>query len=93
MKYPFEKHIVVCTGGRCNSPNLGEDCGEAIRARLKSLNKEMGNKHRIRVCAVSCLDLCDDGPNMIVWPAGRVHSHLDCDSAIEAYLVEAGRAD
>lgn len=92
MKYPFEKHIVICTGGRCNAKDRGEDGGESIRHDLKSLNREMGNKPTIRVCAVSCLDLCDYGPNMIVWPEGTVYSHLDRESARRAYLGEIGQS-
>lgn len=90
MKYPFDKHIVVCTGGRCNAVEHGDDRGESIRHDLKNLNREMGNKPVIRVCSVSCLDLCDYGPNMIVWPEGTVYSHLDRESARRAYLGEVG---
>ncbi len=90
MKYPFEKHIVICTGGRCNAAERGDDRGESLRHELKDLNRQMGNKPRIRVCSVSCLDLCDYGPNMIVWPEGTVYSHLDRESARRAYLGEIG---
>ena len=88
MKYPFEKHFAVCNGGRCNNEKHGEEAGEQIQAALKDLNRSKGRKPTVRVCKVSCLDLCDHGPNMIVWPDGTVYSHLDKEKAIRAYNGE-----
>jgi len=90
MRYPFEKQFVICIGGRCNRPDRGEDRGEIIQAELKALNKSLGRKPTVRVCTVSCLDLCDYGPNIIVWPEGTVYSHLDRDSARRVYEGEMG---
>ena len=90
MKYPFEHHFLVCTGARCNNENRGDERGEMIRGDLKDLNKSLGRKKTVRVCSVSCLDLCDHGPNMIAYPAGDVFSHLDRASAIRAYNGEMG---
>jgi len=93
MRYPFEKQFVVCTGKRCNAQERGEERGEVIQRELKALNKSLGRKQTVRVCTVSCLDLCDHGPNMIVWPDGTVYSHLDVRSAIRAYQGEMGDGD
>lgn len=75
MRYPFDKHFLVCTGERCQ--------GEAIQAELKEHNKKMGRKPTVRVCRVTCLDLCDYGPNMIV--DNIVYSHLDREKARAVY--------
>ena len=83
--FPYEKHFLVCTGSRCNDPKNGRDRGEEIRAMLKSCNKEMGRKKSVRICGVSCLDLCDEGPNMVVWPEGEVHTKLDRKQALRVY--------
>lgn len=90
MKYPFEKLFLVCTGERCNDSKNGEDRGEMIRAELKDLNKKLGRKPTVRVCAVSCLDLCEVGPNMIAQPEGTVYSGLTRKSARRAYEGEMG---
>ncbi len=87
MKYPL-KHVLVCTGERCNDKKHDEDRGECIRAELKDLNKQLGRKPTVRVCSVSCLDLCDYGPNMII--EGTVYSHLDREKARAAYSGEMG---
>lgn len=83
MKYPFEKHFLVCTGPRCSNPDRGEERGECIQAELKHYNKKKGRKPTVRVCSVSCLDLCDHGPNMIV--DGVVYSHLNRELAKAVY--------
>jgi NADH:ubiquinone oxidoreductase subunit E len=87
MKYPL-KHVLVCTGERCNNPDRGEERGEFIQAELKDLNKKLGRKPTVRVCKVSCLDLCDYGPNMII--EGTVYSHLTRETAKAAYAGEMG---
>ncbi len=90
MKYTFEHHFLVCTGARCNREDRGDERGELIQESLKDLNKERGRKGTVRVCKVSCLDLCDHGPNMIHYPSGEVYSHLDRESAKRAYEGELG---
>jgi len=83
MRYPFQKHFLVCTGERCNNPDRGIERGEFIQGELKEHNKKMGRKPTVRVCRVSCLDLCDYGPNMIV--DNVVYSHLDRANARAVY--------
>ena len=90
MRYPFEKLFLVCTGERCNDKKHGDDRGEEIRAGLKDLNKKLGRKPTVRICAVSCLDLCDYGPNMVVEPDGTVYSHLNRGEARAVYDGEMG---
>ena len=90
MRYPRETLFLVCTGGRCNNPDRGEERGEVIRAELKDINKKLERKPIVRVCAVSCLDLCDYGPNMVVEPAHRVYSGLTRESAKQVYHEEMG---
>ena len=49
---------------------------------------KMGRKPLVRVCTVSCLDLCDHGPNMIV--DGVVYSHLTRELARDVYAGVMG---
>ncbi|MGZ5432719.1 MAG: hypothetical protein ACXW31_05320 [Thermoanaerobaculia bacterium] len=92
MKYPFERLFLVCTGKRCNDPARGDERGEVIRAELKDHNKQMGRKPTVRVCAVSCLDFCDYGPNMVIHPSGELHSGLNRARARAVYDAEMGDA-
>jgi NADH:ubiquinone oxidoreductase subunit E len=92
MKYPFAKLFLVCTGESCNDLALGDERGEIIRQELKDHNKSMGRKPTVRVCAVSCLDMCDYGPNMVVQPGGELHSGLNRSRARDVYDAEMGDA-
>ena len=92
MRYPFDPLFLVCTGARCNDEKHGDDRGEQIREELKELNSAAKRKATVRICAVSCLDLCDHGPNMIVAPAGTVYSHLNRDLAAQVYRGEMNDA-
>lgn len=84
MRYP-RKLFLVCTGERCNNPDRDADAGESIQKELKKLNKSLGRKMTVRVCQVSCLDLCEHGPNMVVQPSGTVYSHLNRELARAVY--------
>ena len=92
MKYPRQKLFLVCGGPRCNNPDRGDERGEIIRAELKELNKKLGRKPVARICSVSCLDLCEFGPNMVVEPDDRVYSHLTREKAKAVYHGEMGDA-
>ena len=85
MKFPYEKQFLVCTGARCNDDKHGDDAGLPIREELKHLNKKLGRKSTVRVCSVSCLDLCEQGPNIVVWPEGEVYTGQDRKSAVRLY--------
>jgi (2Fe-2S) ferredoxin len=90
MKYPFPTLFLICTGERCNAEARGEDRGEYIRDELKAHNKTLGRKPTVRVCAVSCLDLCDYGPNIVAQPSGIAYSHLNRVTARAVYDAETG---
>jgi (2Fe-2S) ferredoxin len=90
MKVPYEKLFLVCVGKTCSALERGEDRGECIQAELKAHNKELGRKATVRVCQVSCLDLCDYGPNMVVHPEGTVYGHLNRKTARAVYDGETG---
>lgn len=90
MKYPFSKLLLVCIGNRCNDVRHGADRGQLVQEELKAHNKALGRKASVRVCAVSCLDLCDHGPNIVVQPGGTMYGHLDRERARAVYDAETG---
>lgn len=90
MRYPFDPLFLVCTGKRCNDEKHGEDRGERLREELKDHNRSLGRKGKVRICAVSCLDLCDYGPNIVVHPADRVYGAVTQKRARAIYDAECG---
>ncbi len=71
---PYERTVFVCTnkreGGRVACANEGRD-GEAICESLKHAIKQAGLKKKIRVARSGCLDLCEQGPNVLIYPDGE----------------------
>ena len=90
MKYPFQKLFLVCTGARCNDEARGAEAGLAIRDMLKDHNRAKGRKPTVRICSVSCLDMCDFGPNIIVHPDGDLYSQQTRESALAVYSEVMG---
>lgn len=72
---PYQRAVFVCThsrgeGARISCANPGRD-GEKICEALKHAVKEAGLKGRVRVARSGCLDLCEQGPNALVYPDGE----------------------
>ncbi len=65
---PFhEKYLFVCE----NKREAGDSCaaaGERIRELLKEAVKKRGLSARIRVSRTGCLDVCSEGPNVLLMP-------------------------
>jgi len=63
----FEKYIFVCENeresGACCNPQ-----GVLIREKLKAAVKSQGLAGKIRVSRAGCLDVCADGPNVLIEP-------------------------
>ena len=71
---PYQKTVFVCTHSRadgktsCANPGRG---GDLIAAALKEEVKKAGLKGKIRVAKSGCLDLCEQGPNVLIYPSGE----------------------
>ncbi|GMV99216.1 MAG: hypothetical protein AMXMBFR84_03550 [Candidatus Hydrogenedentota bacterium] len=67
---PFQKMIFVC----CNQREPGDrvccaDCGgPVLQERLKAMVKERQLRSKIRVSKSGCMDRCEDGPNLMIFP-------------------------
>ncbi len=68
----YEKHIFICTNERKNSTR--KSCGEAHGLELVSkFKEELKTRNidlKIRVQKSGCLDICDFGPTLVVYPEG-----------------------
>ena len=89
----FEKHVFVCTNVRPEGhPRgcCGGKDGEAIRERLKTLVAQQGLKGRVRVNSAGCLDQCEHGPTVVVYPEGVWYGFVtvaDVDEVVSSHLV------
>lgn len=63
----FKKYIFVCEHVR----ETGECCsgeGARLRENLKAMVKERKLDSKIRVSRSGCLDVCSEGPNVLLMP-------------------------
>ncbi len=89
----FEKHIFVCGNQRPPGHPRG-CCDPEARAELQKLFKqklaERGLKAKVRANQSGCLDQCEHGPNLVVYPDaiwyGRV-TLADVEEIIESHIV------
>jgi (2Fe-2S) ferredoxin len=90
-KVPYRRVIYVCTNVREEDgrPACGARGSEAICAALKEEVKKRGLKGKIRAMKSGCMDFCELGPNVMVFPDNAWHSAVqanDVPALIEKYL-------
>lgn len=86
----FKHHVFFC----CNERAPGETCCAARGAvaaqtyakdRIAALG--LKGKGQIRINKAGCLDRCDDGPVLVVYPEGVWYTYIDHDD-IEEIIQE-----
>ena len=66
---PFQKIVFVCVNNRDNGePACAARGSKAIQEKLKQISKDRGLKGKVRVSQSGCMDLCAQGPNVMVFP-------------------------
>lgn len=94
----FDFHLFVCTNRRPDGHPKGscaEKGAERLRDYMKVRAKELGIP-RVRVNAAGCLDRCEFGPCMVVYPQGiwyRINNEMDIDRVLQAHVRDGGRVD
>lgn len=83
---PWERIFFVCKNQREGRAACGNNGAEEILHHLKSeLKKNPELKNRVRVTYSGCLDFCDDGPVVAVFPENRIYSRLKPSDAPEIF--------
>ena len=89
----FEKHVFVCTNVRpAGNPRgcCSGKGGEAIRDALKNAVARLGLKGKVRINGAGCLDQCEHGPTIVVYPEGVWYGFVtlaDVDEIVESHLI------
>ena len=90
---PFERHVFVCTNERpADHPRgcCGAKGSTAIREALKAGVKRAGLEHNVRINAAGCLDQCEHGVTIVVYPDAVWYGLVtlgDVDEIIRSHLV------
>ena len=92
----YERHIFVCCNARPEgAPRCSCTCdgSSALHAELKQQAKAAGLGSRVRINKSGCLDQCEHGPMVVVYPEAVWYGHVQPGDAAEivAEHLVAGR--
>lgn len=88
----FEKHIFICTNQRKEGErkSCGEQCGLDLVKTFKKSLQEKGLKNRMRAQRAGCLDACDYGPSLVIYPEGTYYGGVkpeDVEEIVTEHLI------
>ena len=84
----LSRHVFVCENLR--DPSDPRGCCAAkgaadVRSRLRVLAKQAGLKGRVRVNTAGCLDQCEHGVTIVVYPEAVWYGHVTVEDADEIF--------
>ena len=95
----YRAHVFCCLNERPEGHVRGSCArrGAApVRDYLKARIKELGLDKEIRINQAGCLDRCEDGPALVIYPEGvwyRPTNIAEAEEIIQTHLIGGGRVD
>ncbi len=92
----FDVHVFVCCNRRPDGHMRGSCAAkgsEHLRDYMKARAKELAIP-RIRINAAGCLDRCELGPCVVIYPEGvwyRLETTQDVDAVLERHVLAGKR--
>jgi (2Fe-2S) ferredoxin len=89
----YRHHVFFCTNRREGPRHCCAACGaQAVRDHAKERIAALGlnGPGQIRINNAGCLDRCEEGPVLVVYPEGVWYTYVDeqdIDDIIEQHLV------
>lgn len=90
----FEHHLFICTNERDESaprPSCLPKGSKKLKSAFKDAIKDAGLRHQVRANEAGCLDQCEHGPVVVVYPEavwyGKVHVE-DVEEIVQEHLVK-----
>jgi (2Fe-2S) ferredoxin len=88
----FKKHIFICTNEREDKSRkcCGEGRGMELVKLFKKNLKDRQMNVDIRAQRAGCIDACDFGPSLVIYPEGVFYGAVtpaDVDEIIESHLI------
>lgn len=93
MSY-YEKHVFFCTNQRDGTRKCCNDAGatslrDYAKKRVKEL--DLAGAGKVRINQAGCLDRCEEGPCLVVYPDGVWYTYVDkgdIDEIVHEHLQE-----
>jgi (2Fe-2S) ferredoxin len=89
----FEHHVFVCHNVRpadAPRPSCTTDGKSELHTRLSQLSKDAGLAGRVRINKSLCLDQCEHGPTVVVYPEAVWYGNVrpeDAEEIVKEHLV------
>ncbi len=89
----FEHHVFVCHNMRpadAPRPSCTADGKSDLHTLLQQLSKEAGLAGRVRINKSGCLDQCEHGPTVVVYPEAVWYGNVrpeDAEAIVQEHLV------
>ena len=93
MSY-YKHHIFLCCNQRDDGrPSCNDHGSQAVRDYAKAKIKKLGlsGRGKVRVNQAGCLDRCEEGPVLVVYPEETWYTFVDesdIDEIIQKHLIE-----
>lgn len=90
---PFDKHVFICTNQREPGHPRGScdpDADDGLQKAFKKALAARGLQRRFRANKAGCLDQCEHGPTVVVYPDTVFYggvTEADIDEIIDTHLV------
>jgi len=94
----YERHVFCCINERAQGHPRGccaAGGAQALRDYMKQQARRLG-KRAVRINQAGCLDRCELGPVMVIYPEGVWYAYrtqADVDEIIQTHLIEGGRVE
>lgn len=82
----YQRHVLLCTGPTCCTPEAGMAAWEALKKGMKEKGLLSGPEACYRT-KVGCLRICTEGPTMLVYPEGTWYHGMTAER-IPRFVVE-----
>jgi (2Fe-2S) ferredoxin len=86
----YHRHVFLCTGPTCCTPEVGQAAWDMLKQQIKDANLATGPNACYRT-KVGCLRICCHGPTMLVYPEGTWYSGMTAERIphfVQQHLVE-----
>ncbi|HEY8669890.1 MAG TPA: (2Fe-2S) ferredoxin domain-containing protein [Terriglobales bacterium] len=89
----FERHVFVCHNVRPEGaprPSCTADGKSELHTQLQQLTKAAGLGNTVRINKSGCLDQCEHGPNLVVYPDAVWYGGVtlaDVDEIVDSHIV------
>lgn len=72
----YKAHVFVCTNKKANKSCCADSGGVELRDTLKAWAKQEGLHERVRINASGCLDRCEAGIAIAIYPHNEWWTHV-----------------